>query len=232
MKWLFLGIALPLAACASGPVGMDPELQVVQGNVLPEPSRDDLVIRSQPYTVGPYDKLTIDVFGVESLKTEVQTDASGGFSFPLVGRVEASGHTPAEIEQDIEQRLVRYVREPQVSVNLTDIQSQVVTVEGEVKEPGLYPVIGNMSLLRAVARAGGVGDLADLNQVVVFREVSGQRYAALYDLRAIRRGNYADPEIYANDVVVVGDSSARRLFRDLLAVAPVLTSPLVILLTN
>jgi polysaccharide export outer membrane protein len=77
-----------------------------------------------------------------------------------------------------------------------------------------------------------VGELAKLDDVVVFRKVNGQRYAALYNLQAIRRGNYDDPQIYANDVVIVGESGARRLFRDLLAIVPVLTSPLVILTNN
>ena len=67
---------------------------------------------------------------------------------------------------------------------------------------------------------------------MIFREVSGQQYAGLYNLEAIRRGNYKDPEVFANDVVVVGDSKARRRFRDLIQVAPLLASPLVILAQN
>ena len=86
--------------------------------------------------------------------------------------------------------------------------------------------------MRAVAVAGGTKDYADLQDVVVFREVGGQKYAALYNLEAIRRGNYADPEIYANDVIIVGDDNAKRVFRDLLQNAPLLTTPLIVLLQN
>jgi polysaccharide export outer membrane protein len=60
--------------------------------------------------------------------------------------------------------------------------------------------------------------------------VNGQQLAALYNLQAIRRGVYDDPEVYANDVVVVGDSAARRLFRDALQVVPLLSTPLIIAL--
>jgi polysaccharide export outer membrane protein len=56
--------------------------------------------------------------------------------------------------------------------------------------------------------------------------------AGLYNLKAIRRGYYADPEIYANDTVVVGDSAGRRLFKDALQVVPLLTTPLIIALQN
>lgn len=223
------GALLPLAACASPQVGLSPDVKVLSQTELPPPTQTDQVVASRPYLVGAFDKLKIDVFGVEDLQREIQTDAGGRFSFPLIGVVNASGHTPGEIEQEIEQRLGRYVRDPQVTVNLSQAVSQVVTVDGEVKNPGLYPVLGNMTLIKAVATAGGTSDLARLEDVVVFRRVQGQRYAALYNLKAIRLGNYQDPEIYPNDVVIVGQSSARRLFRDILAASPLLTTPIVVL---
>ena len=65
---------------------------------------------------------------------------------------------------------------------------------------------------------------------MILRNVGGQRYAGLYNLAAIRRGNYADPKVYANDTVVVGDSTARRMFKDLLQVVPLLTTPLIVAL--
>ena len=206
----------------------------MQGSELPAPDRADLLSESRPYLIGPFDKLMIDVFGIEELsKKEVQTDASGRISFPLAGVIEAAGRTPAEIEDEIETRLrSRYVRDPQVTVNLQETVSQVITVDGQVKKPGLYPVIGKMTLMRAVATAEGTAEFAKLDDVVIFRTVNGQQLAALYNLKAIRRGNYSDPEVFANDVVVVGDSQARRLFRDALQLLPVLTTPLVIALQN
>ena len=66
----------------------------------------------------------------------------------------------------------------------------------------------------------------------MFRKVGEQQYAGLYNLEAIRRGNYPDPEIFANDLVVVGDSPQRRLFKDILQSAPLLTTPLIVLTQN
>jgi polysaccharide biosynthesis/export protein len=161
----------------------------------------------------------------------VQTDASGRISFPLAGVVEAAGRTPAEVEEILEQRLrTGFVRDPQVTVNLKETVSQVITVDGQVREPGLYPVIGRMTLVRAVATAKGTDEFAKLDDVVVFRTVNGQQYAALYNLKAIRRGGYPDPEVFANDVVVVGDSPARRFFKNALQIAPLLTTPIILLL--
>jgi polysaccharide export outer membrane protein len=89
-----------------------------------------------------------------------------------------------------------------------------------------------MTLMRAVATAKGASEFAKLDDVVIFRTVKGQQLAALYNLTAIRRGNYEDPEVFANDVVVVGDSQARRLFKDALQVVPLLMTPLIIALQN
>jgi polysaccharide export outer membrane protein len=224
-------LALALVGCAGrGPFGESPNIQVAQG-VLPPPTHADLIGGARPYTIGPYDKLMIDVFGVPDLsQKEIQADTSGNISFPLVGTVPAGGKTPAEVAALIADGLRgKYIRDPQVTVNLKETVSQVVTVSGEVKEPGLYPVVGHMTLMRAIATAKGAGDTADTGNVVVFRTVNGQKMAALYNLTAIQRGNYDDPEIYPNDVVVLGDSQARRLFRDFLQLAPALSYAVVTL---
>lgn len=209
-------------------------VQAITSGELPPPGRSDLIEQNRPYLIGPFDKLVIDVFGIEELSNkEVQTDAGGRISFPLAGIVEAAGKTPAELEQLLEERLRGgFVRNPQVTVNLKETVSQVITVDGQVKEPGLYPVIGRMTLMRAVATAKGLGEFAKLEDVVVFRTVEGKKMAALYNLKAIRRGYYEDPEVYANDVVIVGESQAKRLFKDALQIAPLLTTPIILLLQN
>jgi len=227
----FLLMAVSLSSCA-GPksLGKNSAVAVVSTEGLPEPNRVDMMSSNRPYLIGPFDKLKIDVFGIEDLSKEVQIDASGRLSFPLIGVVEASGLTPEELADQIENRLEgRYVRKPEVTVNLEETVSQVITVDGQVDRPGLYPVIGRMTLMRAVATAGGVGEFAKLNDVVIFRTVNGQQLAGLYNLKAIRRGNYGDPEVFANDVIVVGDSQTKRLFQTIIQASPLLTTPLIIL---
>lgn len=230
-----MAISLALAACGGQTtLTGGPSVSVVGADHLPVPQRKDITAATREYLIGPYDTLSISVFGISELQaTKIQVDAGGMMSFPLVGAIQAAGHTPAELAAEIEKGLQgKYVREPQVTVNLDETVSQVVTVEGEVKQPGLYPVVGRMTLLRAVARAEGTTEFAKLNYVVVFRTVDNLQYAALYDLKQIRTGAMADPEIYANDVVVVGESRARRVFKDLLQASPLLTSPLIAVLNN
>lgn len=220
-----------LSACAgSRQLGGDPQLTVMRADDLPPPSISDFTAQSRPYIVGPFDRLVIDVFGIQELTgREVQVDAAGRISFPLAGVVQVSGSTPGQIEELLAERLRgAYVRQPQVTVNLKEAVSQVVTLAGQVKKPGIYPVMGRMTLLRAIARAEGTDEFSDLKDVVVFRTVEGRRLAALYDVERIRRGAYADPEIYPNDVVMVGDNASRRLFKDLLTTFSLVSGPLVI----
>lgn len=226
-------LALLLAGCASSSpeIGGAPGLEVVEGNALPEPTVADLAANERPYRVGPFDILTIDVFGSEELsKKEVQVDASGRMTFPLIGTLEVAGRTPGEVGDLMADRLRgRYIHDPQVTVNLKEIVSQTVTISGEVKKAGVYPIVGRMTLMTAIASAEGWTEFSKKGEVVVLRTVEGQDYAALYDVRAIERGAYADPEIFASDVVVVGDSTSRRIFKDFLAATPLL-APVILLL--
>lgn len=189
---------------------------------LPVPQPADLLKNQRPYTVGPFDRLVIDVFDVPGLAMrEVQADSSGRISFPLIGVVEVVGLTPSQIEVMLRAKLQeKSIRAPDVTVNLKETGAQFVTVFGEVQSPGLYPVVGRMTLLMAIAKAQGTTELSRLDNILVYRWVNGERYAAMFNIKNIKRGKYEDPEIYPNDVLIVDNSAARRLFKDFLSVAP------------
>jgi polysaccharide export outer membrane protein len=235
--WL-IGATAALAGCSYGPdggrVGETGQVQVVASDALPEPTIIDTLVATRPYVIGPLDVLIVDVFGVEEMTDrEIAVDGAGRISIPLAGSILAAGNTPEELAGLITARLRdNFMRDPLVSVNVKEALSQFVTVDGEVMEPGNYPVLGGMTLMRAVASAQGLGEFARQDDVVVLRTVNGQRYAGVYNLAAIRRGNYPDPAVYANDVVVVGDSPTLRRMRDFITILPAITSPLIYLLDN
>lgn len=232
--WAILASAVGLAAtgCSAPRLVGRPDLHIVDGATLPPPERQDLILQQRSYLVGPYDRVAIDVYGVPELSRTVQVDAGGHISLPLIGELDAAGNTPAQIAEIIKTRLRgRYVRDPQVIVN-ADTVNQMITVDGDVDEPGLYPVVGRMTLMRAIARAKGVTEYADTHFVVVFRRVNNQDMAALYDLRAIRLGMYQDPEVFSNDIVYVGESQARRLFSQAIQASGLLVTPLVAILSR
>jgi polysaccharide export outer membrane protein len=226
---------LMLGACASKPglVGGAPGLQVAQGG-LPAPTAVDLYSGAEFAGVRPFDTLSIDVFGIPELSgRKVRVDGNGEIGFPLIGNLAVSGMSTRQVSEAIENELRgRYVREPQVTTNIEASEDRSFTVYGSVQQPGVYPVVGDSTLMEAVARARGLAEYGDDKQVVVFRTVNGQRMATLFDLDAISRGVYNDPRVYPNDTVVVGDSDARRLFDTILETATASLSPLTILLTR
>lgn len=227
-----LGVVL-LAGCAGRqPLVGNERLSVVPNDTaLPAPVRGDLIAEDRPSLIGPLDTVQVDVFGAPDLSREVQIDASGRIYMPLAGTIDARGKTAGELAATIAAALRgRFVRDPQVTVNLKSSVSQVATVDGQVVEPGLYPVTNQMTLMRAIASAKGLTEFAKADDVVILRTVQGRKMAGLYNIGAIRRGTYDDPQIYANDVIVVGDSPERRRFRDLVSLAPVLAAPLIAIL--
>lgn len=229
--------ALLIAAALTGCAGREPlvshaRLTVLEGSQdLPPPKRNDLTAADRPALIGPLDTIQVDVFNVPELNREIQVDASGRIAMPLVGTLDARGRTAEELAGEIETALkARYVRNPDVTINIKSSVSQVVTVDGQVVEPGLYPVTNQMTLMRVIASAKGMTEFAREDDVVILRTVDNRKMAGLYNMSAIRRGAYDDPPVYANDVIVVGDSPQRRLFRDFVSLSPLIAAPLIALL--
>lgn len=209
--------ALALAGCASRehPVPLN-TYQPVTAAQLVMPS-------SQPteYRINPLDVLRVDVFGETGLTFQALTvSPTGTIELPLAGRVQAAGRTTRELTVDIAAALNRYLRRPQVAVNVGQYASQKVTVSGAVRTPGVFQALGDMTLMDAIALGQGVNDYSKSDEIVVFRRQGAQRYIARFDLGAIQRGEAADPTILPGDTVVVGYSASRRLFSDGLAVLP------------
>ena len=175
------------------------------------------------YKIGPLDKLSIAVYRIEELTLEsVQVDASGRLSLPLVGTIEVNGRTAPQVAEEIASKLKgSYLQDPQVTVWVVEATSQKVTVDGAVMQPGVYLLSGKTTLMQAVAMAKGPDNkLANLERVVVFREVDGQRSVAVFNLKRIRRGLDPDPIILGNDVVVVDGSQLKQVWREVIGTLP------------
>lgn len=222
---------LLVASCAAPKMATNGAVGVVTSGDLPAPAPADQIGVEAQHLVGPFDTLAVEVFAVPELSREVRVDANGRISLPVVGELDVAGKTPGELQSAIVTRLrAGYVRNPQVTVNVRETVSRTVTVDGAVTRPGIFPITGQMTMMRAVARAEGTSDKARERHVVIFRTVGGNRMAALYDLEAIRLGIYEDPRVYPNDVVVVGKSRASLLFPQILQAVSLISTPLLILI--
>lgn len=210
---------LSLSGCASGPSITETRAQLTAASSMPTNG-------SSAYRIGASDVLQIDVFDEPALSLEdITVDTSGTIPFPLIGEVQVAGRTGREIARDIEDRLgAEYLRNPQVTVFVTSSASQRLTVEGDVETPGVFEIKGDTSLLQAIALAGGPTRTANLDEIIVFRHIDQEVYAAQFDLREVRMGIEPNVPLEAGDIVVVSTSGVKGLLRDALQAAPALTA--------
>ena len=216
------GFLLLLAACGGPRPTSLPHGQAAYEVVPPPPEVAAAPVLRQ---LQAGDAITVQVYREPDLGVDKAVlDELGNVQMPLIGQVEASGRTPTELARQIEQRLgQRYLRNPRVTVAVTNAIPRSVTVEGQVGAPGVFALGRNDTLLTSLARAGSPTQLARLNEVMVFRTVNGQRMGAVFDVRQIRVGGAPDPQIVDGDVIVVGYDALRGAFRDFLSVTPLLT---------
>ncbi len=158
------------------------------------------------YLIGPHDVIEIEVFQVEELNHTARVNSRGYISVPLLGRVQVGGLSVEEAEKRIADGLGKdYLQEPHVSIFVVDYVSQKFTVEGEVKDPGVFPIKGPTTLLQAIAMADGLAKLADEEGIVLFRtdRKTGKTAGFIVDLEKLRSGEKEDPLIANGDMIVV-----------------------------
>ncbi len=231
-----IGVLVLLSGCASRTTGTPVSTKMVSVQpaastgmapaAMNQPAREQYI-----YRIGPHDLLAIEVFGVEELSRKVRVNSKGQITLPLIGVVQAGGLSNEQLERHLAELLARdFLQDPQVSVFIEEFTSQRVTVEGQVKKPGVYPIQGRTTLLQSIAMAEGLGEYADGDDIVIFRQTNdnGQRMALQYQLDAIRGGQVPDPVVRGDDVVVVGKSAIKevastfsKLFRGFISPIPI-----------
>ena len=163
------------------------------------------------YKIAPMDTLTIKVFGMPDLSGDYQVDLLGNISMPLIGDVAATGLSPSDLDRALTAKYgVKYLENPDVTVGVKSSAGRIVTVDGAVTHGGSFPVVGPMTLMQAVALAGGADEqTANMRRVAIFRTIGGQRQAAAFDLLSIQHGESKDPPVYAGDIVIVDGSNIK-----------------------
>lgn len=171
---------------------------------------------NKEYRVGPNDLLDIEILNLDNGKRTVRVNAAGYITLPLVGSVIVAGLTQQQIEAHIAKLYGdKYLQDPQVSVFIREFTTERITVDGAVAKPGIYPLVGQMTLLRVLALAGGFGTIAKRNQVMLFRQgENGERQVATFDVEKIQSGQDPDPPIRGDDLIVVQRDATRAAFTD------------------
>ena len=159
-KAMMLVLAAMLVAALSGCATYQPAPKVFHEATI------------QPYRLDSGDRLRITVFEQQSLSNTYTVDQAGYIAFPLVGQVAARGATVSQLEGVIAQKLKQgYLRDPDVTIEIDRYRS--IFVMGEVGQPGQYSYVPGMTVLNAIAVAGGFSTRANQRDVDVTRKING-----------------------------------------------------------
>ena len=149
-------LTVVLAGCAQGRLAVEPASPAGFGQVAEE------------YQLGVADKVRVTVFGEEALTGEFLVGGNGKISLPLIGETRAAGLTISEFQDEISDALRQgYITQPRVSAEVLNYRPFYIL--GEVKNPGTYPFTNELTVLNAVATAGGFTYRADMRRVSIKR---------------------------------------------------------------
>jgi len=158
------------------------------------------------YRLQPGDIVTISVWKEKDLETEALVRPDGGLSFPLVGDVEAKGHTLRQVRAMLTERLKPYIPDPVVTVAIKEIGGDHVYVIGRVNRPGEYPFSQPVDVMQALSLAGGATPFAALNHIVILhRDGSGEQHSMRFHYSAVAHGRDLSENVllHSGDTVVV-----------------------------
>ena len=179
-RWWIIPILAVLAACAHPARGL---MSLPEGGLAPA----DRLFEPVTSVVHPGDVLEVRRhYQAEAERFRVRED--GAFTYPLVGKVEATGKTPERLGRELTERLRPYYQTPGVTVNVVESPGNRVFVGGVVREPGPVSLEGGLTLRQALLAAGGVTLGGDEHGVILLRKVPEGRYDVyLFDFAAIYR---------------------------------------------
>jgi len=155
-------------------------------------------------TLGAGDMFEVRVFRQDDMTGTYSVSSEGTISFPLVGEMAVAGKTPADVERELRERLAEgYLQNPQVSVLVKEYKSKKISVFGQVREPGTFAYSEGMTVVEAVAQAGGFTDLARKNAVSVTRAVGKEKTKFTVPVEDIGEGKADNFYLRPGDVVFV-----------------------------
>lgn len=178
----------------------------VSGETAPDAASPPAVQPDEAgYLIGPGDVLDISVWKDEALTRACVVRPDGLISFPLVGDFLASGKTVAQLKEEIEGRLARYVPQVNLSVDIKQINSLVVYVIGKVNTPGRILLTVDIDVLQALATAGGLNVFAKRNRIKIFRQGINETTIYPFEYDEVIEGKRLEQNIHLRrgDVVVV-----------------------------
>lgn len=208
-KWVNLILWMALFALGT-PLPAQQSSQPNADQSAPAPAtqavRPSTAARTDPnYVIGPADLLDISVWKEANLSRTVPVRPDGKISLPLVNDIQAAGLTPMQLADSLTERLRKFITDPQVTVIVTQINSQHVYINGEVARPGAYPLLPGMNVLQAITSAGGLGQFANAKKIYVLRTENGTQNKYPFNYKDVVEGRRPEQNILlkSGDTIIV-----------------------------
>jgi polysaccharide biosynthesis/export protein len=178
----FLLLSILLPACSPKQLRLE-ERQVPADTPDPAKPPDEF------YTIGAGDVLEVVVWRDPTLSGPVTVRPDGFITLPLINEVQVVGLTTAQLRETLEKKFEEFVTSPSVTVRVTTIASNEILLVGEVTDPGVYPLVGNNTLLQLLTRAGGLTAFANRDNIRVVRRAGEKVTEYIVDYNAILKGD-------------------------------------------
>jgi polysaccharide export outer membrane protein len=198
-EWFGAVMMTLMLAVVAGPFGCGPKV---------DNSRIKLPTPVESTTLGPGDLFTLEVVGEKDLPKEYQVASDGTVDFPYVHRMEVQGMEPQEVARTVRQRLIdqRILIDPSVIVSVKEYNSKRVTVLGQVRKPGSFPLTPGMTLVQAISDAGGLNAIANGERVNLTRKDKLRAATTVVlSFDSITEGRSPDIPLQAGDQIYVNE---------------------------
>jgi polysaccharide biosynthesis/export protein len=208
-KCLYLLAAILPASFSASMWAQGTPQNVKSDKVLTARSMDvqpiNLATADPNYLIGAEDVLTIDVWKEPEISRTVPVRPDGKISLPLLSDVQATGLGPTQLASQIQEQLRKILVNPQVTVIVTQINSQRIYILGEVTRGGTYPLLPNMTVLQALAGAGAFTQFANLKKIYIMRSENGQQVMLPFQYKEVVNGHKPEQNVHlkAGDTIVV-----------------------------
>lgn len=166
-------------------------------------------VKAAEYRFNAGDVIRVSVWREDGLEREEVILPDGTISFPLIGAVSAQGRSATELEQEIAQKLERFIPGPAVTVELVDARGNIIYVLGEVNTPGAFQISKPTTVMQALSQAGGFTPYASRGRIKILRNENGQQTVHAFDYKDVAAGQDLESNIalQAGDVIVVPGGS-------------------------
>ncbi|HHH42920.1 MAG TPA: polysaccharide export protein [Gammaproteobacteria bacterium] len=154
--------------------------------------------------LGPGDVIRVFVWKNPELSQDISVSPDGYISYPLIGEIQAAGVTVGSLRKAIEREFRKHLKDPQVTVSLREVRSYNIFVTGEVMSPGLFQPTGAVTVVQAIAMAGGFTAFASRNNIIVYnRFYRKSRLAFDYDGFIAGKSGADDFVLIPGDTIIV-----------------------------